>query len=118
MIVVFDLGGPLLAYALLHHAGMSAVSALVISGVLPAIGIALGALVDGRLDIIGVVVLGGIAVGTVLGLVSHNARLFLLEGSVPSLVFALACLASLKATIPPAGPVGCAGRPAGCARSR
>ncbi len=100
MIVVFDLGGPLLAYALLRHAGMSAVSALVISGVLPAIGIALGALVDGRLDIIGVVVLGGIAVGTVLGLVSHNARLFLLEGSVPSLVFALACLASLKATKP------------------
>ena len=100
MIVVFDLGGPLLAYALLHHAGMSAVSALVISGVLPAIGITLGALVDGRLDIIGVVVLGGIAVGTVLGLVSHNARLFLLEGSVPSLVFALACLASLKASKP------------------
>jgi phosphatidylinositol alpha-1,6-mannosyltransferase len=100
MIVVFDLGGPLLAYALLHHAGMGAVSALVISGVLPAIGIMLGALVDGRLDIIGVVVLGGIAVGTVLGLVSHNARLFLLEGSVPSLVFALACLASLKAAKP------------------
>jgi phosphatidyl-myo-inositol dimannoside synthase len=100
MIVVFDLGGPLLVYALLHHAGMSAVSALVISGILPAIGITAGALLDGRLDIIGVVVLGGIAVGTVLGLVSHSARLFLLEGSVPSLVFALACLASLKASKP------------------
>jgi len=100
MIVVFDLGGPLLVYALLHHAGLNAVSALVISGVLPAIGITVGALVDGRLDIIGVVVLGGIAVGTILGLVSHSARLFLLEGSVPSLVFALACLASLKASKP------------------
>jgi phosphatidyl-myo-inositol dimannoside synthase len=100
MIVVFDLGGPLLLYALLRHAGMSAVSALVVSGVLPAIGITVGAVVDGRLDIIGVVVLGGIAVGTVLGLVSHNARLFLLEGSVPSLVFSLACLASLKARKP------------------
>jgi hypothetical protein len=100
MIVVFDLGGPLLVYALLHHAGLNAVSALVISGVLPAIGITVGALVDGRLDVIGVVVLGGIAVGTILGLVSHSARLFLLEGSVPSLVFALACLASLKASKP------------------
>jgi hypothetical protein len=100
MIVVFDLGGPLLTYALLRHAGMSAVAALVISGVLPAVGIAAGALVDGRLDIIGVVVLAGIAVGTVLGLVSHNARLFLLEASVPSLAFALACLASLKAKKP------------------
>ena len=74
MIVVFDLGGPLLAYALLHRAGMSAVSALVISGVLPAIGIALGALVDGRLDIIGVVVLGGIAVGVVPLLANRRRR--------------------------------------------
>jgi phosphatidyl-myo-inositol dimannoside synthase len=100
MIVVFDLGGPLLLYVLLRHAGMSAVSALIISGILPAMGIAAGALVDGRLDVIGITVLGGIALGTVLGLVSHNARLLLLEDSVPSLVFALACLASLKARQP------------------
>ncbi|HEY3648374.1 MAG TPA: hypothetical protein VGL33_10415 [Streptosporangiaceae bacterium] len=38
MILVFDLGGPLLAYSLLRSAGMSAVVALVISGVLPALG--------------------------------------------------------------------------------
>jgi hypothetical protein len=38
MILVFDLGGPLLAYSLLRSAGMSAVAALVISGVLPALG--------------------------------------------------------------------------------
>jgi hypothetical protein len=40
MIAVFDLGGPLLAYALLRSAGMSAVAALVISGVLPALSTA------------------------------------------------------------------------------
>ncbi len=96
MIVVFDLGGPLLAYGLLSSAGMSAVSALVISGVLPALGILLGALVDRRPDVIGVMVLGGIAVGTILGLTTHSARLFLLEGSVPSIVFALACLFSVR----------------------
>ena len=55
---------------------------------------------DRRLDIIGVVVLAGLAVGTVLGLISHNARLYLLEGAVPSLVFALACLGSLRASKP------------------
>ena len=38
MVLVFDLGGPLLAYSLLRSAGMSAVAALVISGVLPALG--------------------------------------------------------------------------------
>ena len=96
MIIVFDLGGPLLAYGLLRSAGMSAVAALVISGVLPALGIAIGALVDRRLDVLGVVVLAGIIVGTVLGLTTHNARLYLLEGSVPSALFAVGCLLSLR----------------------
>src|SRR5690349_4050931 len=85
MVLVFDLGGPLLAYSLLRSAGMSAVAALVLSGVLPALGI-----------VIGVVVLAGLLVGTLLGLTSHNARLYLLEGSVPSAVFALGCLFSLR----------------------
>jgi hypothetical protein len=96
MILVFDLGGPLLAYSLLRSAGMSAVAALVLSGVLPALGIVIGALADRRLDVIGVVVLAGLLVGTLLGLTSHNARLYLLEGSVPSAVFALGCLFSLR----------------------
>ena len=95
-ILVFDLGGPLLAYGLLRSAGMSAVAALVISGVLPALGIGIGALADRRLDVIGAVVLAGLLVGTLLGLTSHNARLYLLEGSVPSAVFALGCLLSLR----------------------
>jgi hypothetical protein len=96
MILVFDLGGPLLAYSLLRSAGMSAVAALVISGVLPALGIGIGALADRRLDVIGIVVLAGLLAGTLLGLTSHNARLYLLEGSVPSAVFALGCLLSLR----------------------
>jgi hypothetical protein len=96
MIGVFDLGGPLLAYALLRSAGLSAVAALVVSGVLPALGIAIGAWVDRRLDIIGVVVLAGILAGTILGFTSHNARLYLLEGSLPSVMFALACLFSVR----------------------
>jgi intracellular septation protein A len=96
MILVFDLGGPLLAYALLRSAGLGVVAALVISGVLPALGIVIGAAVNRRLDVIAVMVLAGIMVGTTLGLTSHNARLFLLEGSVPSVVFALACLGSVR----------------------
>jgi hypothetical protein len=100
MMLVFDLGGPLLTFSLLRADGMSDVSALIISGICPALGIAISALVDRRLDIIGVVVLAGLVVGTVLGLISHNARLYLLEGAVPSLVFALACLGSLRASKP------------------
>ena len=100
MIVVFDLGGPLLVYSLLRSHGMSTVAALVLSGISPAAGIAIGAVVDRRLDLIGVVVLAGLAVGTVAGLVSHNARLYLIEGAIPSLVFALACLISLRSAKP------------------
>jgi hypothetical protein len=100
MILIFDLAGPLIIYSLLRSDGMSAVAALIISGVSPGFGIIIGALVDRRLDIIGVVVLGGLVVGTVAGLVSHNARLYLVEGAVPSLVFALACLGSLRTSKP------------------
>jgi hypothetical protein len=100
LMVTFDLAGPLAVYSVLRSAGMSAVLALVISGVPPAVGIAIGALVDRRLDVIGVVVLAGIAVGTVLGLTSRDARLFLIEGSVPTTVFALACLLSVRTTRP------------------
>ncbi len=99
-IAAFDVVGPLVAYALLRKAGLSAVTALILSGVLPAIGVAANAIQRRRLDIIGAVVLAGIVVGAVLGLVSHDPRLVLLEGSVPTAVFGLACLSSLRAPKP------------------
>ena len=94
-IVVLDIAGPLLAYFLLRKAGLSSVLALVLSGAFPALGIVGGLARHRRVDAIGVLVLAGIAVGTVLGLVSGNARLVLVEGSVPTAVFGLLCLGSL-----------------------
>jgi hypothetical protein len=94
-IVVFDLAGPLVTYSLLRSAGQSAVSALVLSGILPAFGVAVDYARQRRLDVIGALVLAGIAVGTILGLVSGDPRLMLVEGSVPTAVFGLACLGSL-----------------------
>jgi hypothetical protein len=94
-IVIFDIAGPLAAYSLLRSAGLSTVSALILSGVLPGLAV-LGSFVrHRRLDAIGALVLAGIAVGTVLGLLSGNARLVLVEGSVPTAVFGLLCLGSL-----------------------
>jgi hypothetical protein len=94
-IVIFDIAGPLAAYSLLRSAGLSTVSALILSGVLPGVAV-LGSLIrHRRLDAIGALVLAGIAVGTVLGLLSGNARLVLVEGSVPTAVFGLLCLGSL-----------------------
>ena len=100
MIAVFDIAGPLAAYSLLRSAGQSAVTALVLSGALPAVGVIAGLIRHRRVDAIGVLVLAGIAVGTVLGLVSGNPRLVLVEGSVPTAVFGLLCLGSLWASRP------------------
>ena len=47
------------------------------------------------MDAVGALVLAGIAVGAVLGLVSHNPKLVLDEGSVGTGVFGLLCLGSL-----------------------
>jgi hypothetical protein len=100
MIVIFDVVGPLVAYNVLRSAGMTAVTALVLSGVFPALGVTIGAVRHRRLDVVGALVLAGILVGTVLGLVSHSARLLLVEGSVPTAVFGVACLGSLWARHP------------------
>jgi hypothetical protein len=95
MIAVFDIAGPLAAYSLLRSAGLSSVRALVLSGVFPALGVAVTYARDRRLDAIGGLVLAGIAVGTVLGLATGSARLVLVEGSVPTAVFGFVCLGSL-----------------------
>jgi intracellular septation protein A len=100
MIVIFDIATPLAAYKLLRSAGMSGVTSLVLSGVFPAIPVSIDAIKHRRLEVIGVLVLAGIAVGTVLGLVSHSTRLVLIEGSVPTGVLGAAFLGSLLARQP------------------
>jgi hypothetical protein len=94
-IVIIDVAAPLIAYSLLRRAGMSTVPALVLSGVFPALGVAISAVRHRRLDVVGALVLAGIIAGAILGLVSHSARLVLLEGSVPTAIFGLGCLGSL-----------------------
>lgn len=95
IIVIFYVAGPLAVYAVLRHAGLSAVTALLLSGVIPVIGMTIDIVANHRLDIVGSLVLAGIVLGIVMGLVSHSARPLLLEGSVPTAVFGVACLGSL-----------------------
>ena len=63
-------------------------------------GVLLGFARHRRVDAVGVLVLAGVAVGTILGLVTGNERLILVEGSVPTAIFGLACLGSLWASRP------------------
>lgn len=99
-IVVFDIAGPLALYLWLRSQGWSAVTSLIVSGVLPAVGVILGIAGKRRIDVVGVVVLLGIAVGTALGLASGSARLVLLEGSVPTAIFGAVCLGSIWTSRP------------------
>jgi uncharacterized membrane protein len=99
-VVAFDIAGPLAAYYLLRSAGLSTVTALILSGVVPVIGIAIGVARSRRIDAIGVLVLTGIIVGSVLGAVSGSAHLVLLDGVVPTAVFGIVCLASLRSSRP------------------
>ncbi len=94
-IVIIDVAAPLIAYSLLRSAGMSTVTALVLSGVFPALGVAFSVVRHRRLDVVGALVLAGILVGAVLGLITHSAKLVLMEGSVPTAIFGVACLGSL-----------------------
>lgn len=94
-VVIFDVIGPLVAYYALHSAGLASVAALILSGVLPAFGIALGVVRHRRLDAIGVLVVIGIVVGSAVGLASGSAHLVLLDGTVPTAVFGAVCVGSL-----------------------
>jgi hypothetical protein len=100
MIAVFDVAGPLVAYQLLRSAGQSTVTALVLSGILPAFGVAIKLVQRRRIDAIGILVLAGIAVGTILGLVTHDPKLVLMEGSAGTALFGVACLGSLRTSRP------------------
>ena len=79
MIVIFDVAAPLGAYSLLRSAGLSTVSALLLSGVFPALLVIIGAVRNRRVDVVGVLVLAGIVVGSVLGLLSHSTKLVLVD---------------------------------------
>jgi intracellular septation protein A len=95
-IVIVDVAAPLAGYSVFRSAGLSAVTALALSGVFPAMAVIYGAIRHRRFDVVGALVLAGIVLGVVLGLTFHSARLVLVEGSVPTAVFGIACLGSLR----------------------
>ncbi len=94
-IVVFDTAGPLVAYSLLRSGGSSVVTALVLSGILPAFNVAIGFARHRRLDAVGFLVLFGIAATAALGLITNSPKALLLRGSVATAAFGLVCLGSL-----------------------
>lgn len=99
-ILIIDVAAPLATYSVLRSVGLSTVTALVLSGVIPALGMAVGFVRHRHVDVVGALVLAGIVVGSVLGLLTHDPRAVLTEGSVPTVVFGAACLGSLATKRP------------------
>jgi hypothetical protein len=99
-VIFFDVAGPLAVYYGARAASLSTLVALVLSGALPAFRVGGTVLRHRRLDAIGALVISGIALGTVVGLASGNARLYLLDGMVPTVVLGVVCLLSLLSDRP------------------
>jgi hypothetical protein len=95
-IVGLDVVGPLLVFRLCRDTvGMPEVWSLVVSGALPALGVAVDWLRWRTLEVVGAVVLGGISLSVVLALVSSDTKVVLLEAAATTAAFGVACLVSL-----------------------
>jgi hypothetical protein len=94
-VIGLDIVGPLVAYRLLRSAGVSQVWSLVLSGCLPGIGVVFDYVRWRTLEVVGAIVLGGIALSVVLALISGSTKAVLLEGAAGTAAFGVACFASL-----------------------
>ena len=96
-ILVLDIACPYLAYTYLTHRvpGISPALALVLAGVFPALGNVLSLIRSRTLDIIGVFVLFGLAVGAATAFLSGDPKLVLIRESFVTGALGVICLFSL-----------------------
>lgn len=94
-VVGLDMVGPLVVYRICRGAGLPAVWSLVISGASPGLGVLIDYLRWRTLDVVGAVILTGIALSVVLALISGSAKAVLLESAGTTGGFGLLCFASL-----------------------
>ena len=94
-IVGLDVVGPLLLYRVCRSAGMPTVWSLVISGCSPGLGVLIDYARWRTLEIVGAVVLTGIAFSIALALISGSPKAVLLESALTTACFGLLCFISL-----------------------
>lgn len=99
-IVGLDVAGPLLLYRICRTAGLPTVWSLVISGCSPGFGVLIDYVRWRTLEVVGAVVLTGIAFSVVLALVSGSAKAVLLESAATTAGFGLLCFLSLMTRRP------------------
>lgn len=98
--VILDGALPVLAFIMLTRAGVSTLYALVAGGVFPAINIARQWVNSRRLDPLGIIVMGFLALGAAASLISGSDFFALTKESALTATFGLLCLGSLFAERP------------------
>ena len=91
-----DIVGPLVVFRVCRGGGVPEVWSLVLSGLPPAIGVLFDWWRWRTLEMVGAVVLAGIAVSVVLALVTDDPQVVLLESAILTGLFGLGCLVSLR----------------------
>lgn len=94
--VLLDIVLPLVVFRIARNVGVVEVWSLVLSGLPPGAGVFIDWQRRRRVEVIGVVVLGGIALSLVLAFLSDDPKVILLEGAVTTAVFAMAHLFSVR----------------------
>lgn len=98
--ILLDVVGPVVVYYLLTGNGVGDVPALVISGAVPAVSLVITAVLERRVDEIGLIVLILLAVSVVAALLFNDPRVLLIKDSAVTGLFGLVFLASLLAPRP------------------
>jgi hypothetical protein len=93
--VGLDLVGPLLVFQVCRRVGVAEVWSLVIASVLPAVGVVMDWVRFRTLQVMGIVVLGGLALGVVLALIRDDSKVVLLKDVAITAAFGVACLVSV-----------------------
>jgi hypothetical protein len=96
--LIFDLALPVLAYFVLTGLGVSKLVALCVGGVFPALNIGRTWLHSRRIQPLGVIVIGFLAIGTAVALLSGSVFVALIKDFILAGTFGLLCLGSLFAT--------------------
>ncbi len=91
---------PFVVYTVLTGQGVSDVTALIVSGAFPALGVVWSVARTRRADVIGLVSLAFIVAGLATSVLTGNAQFVLIKESMLTGVFGLICLLSLLAPKP------------------
>jgi hypothetical protein len=93
--LLIDAALPAITYQVLTRHGVAQVAALAVGAVFPAANLLAGFIRRHTIDLIGAIVLGFIAVGTITSLVSGNVFFILIKESIFTGIFGAICLCSL-----------------------